>query len=329
MNGFDLFKAVNNADSKYLEQAESFTKIKTHCHAKAFRLSVGIAAAAALMTVTAGATILTRFANKDGVEKYLLEDSADILEEQGLALNYTAENEHVRLTVDAMLFDGNLGEMIMTFQGLDEKGYQSAMVWQDLYLYLADAETGEYIANPYMNGEPIIFGSVGHNSDATTKYTNTSVANMELWNIEKGKTYKLRFGLADQTLPDNERYERNEYGVLKNNVMESIEIETDFTPNVETKTLTNKDGGKVVLSQIGYFTEDKRLTDLSSFKDEREPKLLKKDSPFREDFILGFRSIEGEDMGVDIPKYSAFFNNIIDVNKYDGIEINGIKYTEE
>ncbi len=75
MNGFDLFKAVNNADIKYIEQAESYARVKTHCPAKAFRLSVGIAAAAALMTVTAGATILTRFANKDSVEKYLAEES--------------------------------------------------------------------------------------------------------------------------------------------------------------------------------------------------------------------------------------------------------------
>ncbi len=329
MNGFDLFKAVNNADMKYIEQAESYSRVKTRRPAKAFRLSVGIAAAAALMTVTAGATILTRFANRDSVEKYLLEDSVNILEEQGLALNYTAENEHIRLTVDAMLSDGNLGEMLLTFEALDFKGYQSAMAWQNLYLYLADAETGEYIPNPYMAGEPLVFGSVGHNSDARTRSTNTCIAFMELWNIEKGKTYKLRFGLADQTLPDNERYERDENVVLKNNVMEGIEIETDFTPNVETKTLTNEDGGRVELSQIGFFTEDKRLTDLDSFKNEKEPRLLKKDSPFRDDFIFGFRSIEGEDMGVAIPKYSAFFNNIINVNEYDGVEINGVKYTEE
>ena len=329
MNGFDLFKAVNNADSKYLEQAENYTMIKAHRPAKAFRLSVGIAAAAALMTVTAGATILTRFANKDGVDKYLAEESVNILEEQGLALNYTAENEHIRLTVDAMLSDGNLGKMIMTLEGLDEKGLERVKNFDPMpELYLADGVTGEYIANPNMGGAANITGGGHVNFDARTDTTITCVAIMDTWSIEVGKPYTLRFGLCDPTLPEEQQRERGEYDVLTNNLMEGITFDTDFTPNVESKVLKNGDGVTVYLSEIGLFTEEEKLARYYMSKDRHETKLIPKDG------IIG-KKVDFDSLGVDTdpsldkPKTTMWFRDVIDVNKYDGIEINGVKYTEE
>lgn len=329
MNGFDLFKAVNNADSKYLEQAESFTKIKTHRHAKAFRLSVGIAAAAALMTVTAGATILTRFANKNGVDKYLAEESVNILEEQGLALNYTAENEHIRLTVDAMLSDGNLGKMIMTLEGLDEKGLERVKNFDPMpELYLADGVTGEYIANPNMGGAANITGGGHVNYEARTDTTITCVAIMDTWSIEAGRPYKLRFGLCDPTLPEEQQRERGEYDVLTNNLMEGITFDTDFTPNVESKVLKNEDGVTVYLSEIGLFTEDDKLAQFYTSKDRHETKLTPKDGVFGKNVEFDHLTVN-TDPSLDKPKTRMWFRDVIDVNEYDGVQINGVKYTEE
>jgi hypothetical protein len=329
MNGFDLFKAVNNADMKYIEQAESYSRVKTRRPAKVFRLSVGIAAAAALMTVTAGATILTRFANRDSVEKYLLEDSVNILEEQGLALNYTAENEHIRLTVDAMLSDGNLGKMIMTLEGLDEKGLERIKNFDPLpELYLTDGVTGEYIANSNMGGAANITGGGHVNFDAQTDNTITCVATLDTWSIEVGKPYTLRFGLRDCTLPEEQQRERGEYDVLTNNLMEGISFDTYFTPNVESKMLKNEDGVTVYLSEIGLFTEDDKLAQFYTSKDRHETKLTPKDSVFGKKVEFDFLNIN-RDPSFDKPKTRMWFRDVIDVNEYDGIEINGVKYTEE
>lgn len=329
MNGFDLFKAVNNADIKYIEQAESYARVKTHRPAKAFRLSVGIAAAAALMTVTAGATILTRFANKDSVEKYLAEESVNILEEQGLALNYTAENEHIRLTVDAMLSDGNLGKMIMTLEGLDDKGLERIKNFDPLpELYLTDGVTGEYIPNPDMDGAANITGGGHVNFDARTDTKITCVATLDTWRIEAGKLYTLRFGLRDPALSEEQQHKRGEYDVLTNNLMEGITFDTDFTPNVESKVLKNEEGVTVYLSEIGLFTEDDKLAQFYTSKDRHETKLTPKDGVFGKNVEFDHLTVN-TDPSLDKPKTRMWFRDVIDVSKYDGVQINGVKYTEE
>ena len=327
MNGFDLFKAINNADMKYIEQADSFTKTKKHSTAKAFKLSVGIAAAAALMTVTAAsAAIYTHFVNNEGVGQYLADDSVNILEEQGLALNYTAENEHIRLTVDAMLSDGNLGKMIMTLEGLDTKGIETVKKCDPMpEIYLTDRETGEYIANPLMDGSAIITGGGHVNYDAQNENLITFVTWFEVWNIETNKPYTLRFGLADNTLPYEERLIREDFDVLTNNLMEGIAFDTDFTPNIGIKELKSDDGEKVYLSQIGLFSEDDALSLPTT--GHNTSKLIIKDNLFNKKIEYDSRTVS-RDASFDKPKTSMWFSEIIDVENYCGIEINGLKYTE-
>ncbi len=329
MNGFELFKAMNGTDERYLETARNYASAKKRASVKPFKLMIGFAAAATLMTVTAGATILTRFANKDSVEKYLAEESVNILEEQGLALNYTAENKHIRLTVDAMLSDGNLGKMIMTLEGLDEKGLERIKNFDPLpELYLADGVTGEYIANPDMGGAANITGGGHVNYEARTDTTITCVATLDTWRIEVGKPYTLRFGLRDSTLPEEQQRERGEYDVLTNNLMEGITFDTDFAPNVESKVLKNEEGVTVYLSEIGLFTEDDKLAQFYTSKDRHETKLIPKDGVFGKNVEFDSLSIN-RDPSLDKPKTRMWFGDVIDVNEYGGIEINGVKYTEE
>ena len=81
-------------------------------------------------------------------------------------------------------------------------------------------------------------------------------------------------------------------------------------------------------SEIGLFTEDDKLAQFYTLKDHHETKLIPKDG------IIG-KKVDFDSLGVDTdpsldkPKTTMWFRDVIDVSKYDGIEINGVKYTEE
>lgn len=320
MKGHDILQSLNGADEKYFAEYENFETKRKIKVSRTMKISAAIAAAVALLTVPAGAYVY-ELTHKAEVKYYLEGDSADYIEQKGLALNYVSENEHIRLTVDALLFDGHIGEMIMTVEALDELGMGRIENAGFPEIYLTDPETGEYIQwrEP---GDNNVFGSdIARggciNFDTFTDNRYTVYTQIMLNGIDTEKNYLLNFGL-DTNMEDG--YEYDENGVLVDNLMEGISFETSFQPNVESAELRGENGEQVWLSQIGVFSEDDDFVE-KCYYSENSPALLRNGGLFGIEDRIDSSLTEAIDT-----MYCGWFDRIVDVGDYAGIELNGEKY---
>lgn len=323
MNGNDILRSMNGLDEKYIASARREIAAKHKGFGRrSVSAAVAIAAAVALMTVSAGA-VYTQFSHKAAVQEYFTEESIKYIENKGLALNYTDENEHIKLTLDTMLSDGHIGSMILTIDGLDEAGLECVQKRAWLEIYLTDAQTGEYVTI-HDNGSPEIIGGGKVDFDACTATQYTMRRELQLDQIDTDRDYILTFGM--NTLDSSEyKAERDEHQVLTDNVMEGISFETSFRPNVAVKELENENGEKLWLSQIGYYSNE--LGVISKRRDHSVMRLLRKDSVFKDGVGMSAETLDRSPERSQ-PLACGWFDSIVDIEKYKGIETEGTKYIE-
>lgn len=320
MNGNDILRAINGLDEKYIVSAgRSMTVKRGRLGKRAVRIAVGIAAAIAL-AIPAGA-FYKQFIHKAAVQEYFTEETVEYLEANGLVLDHTAENEHIRLTVDTLLSDGHIGSMVLTVEGLDEKGLQCVEKQSYPEIYLRDAQTGEYVI-VHDNGSPEIIGDGKVDFDTCTETQFTIWRELQLDNIDADKEYILTFGMNAR----DPNAERDEYHVLTDNVMEGISFETNFRPNVEVKELENEDGEKLWLSQIGFYSNEQGVIDKMKYRNT-EMRLLRNDSVLK-DKVSFSASILDWSPERKQPLASGWFDSIVEIDKYNGVEIGDTKYIE-
>ena len=324
MNGNDILRAMNGLDERFIVSARRELTVKRRGIGKrAARIAVGIAAAAVL-AVPAAAYAYTQFVHNAAVQEYFSEESVEYLEEHGLALNYTDENEHIRLTVDTLLSDGHIGSMILTVEGLDEEGLECVQMTAFPEIYLADAQTGEYV-KIHENGSPQILGGGTVYFETCTETQFTLWKELQLDKIDTDKDYILKFGMNACRNSSEYKTVHNEYGVLTDNVMEGISFETSFRPNVSIKELESEDGEKLWLSQIGYYSYKQAV--ISKIRTHYEMRLLRENSILTDKVEVIAQSLDWSP-GRSQPIGCGWFGSIVETDKYKGVEMGGTKYIE-
>ncbi len=116
-----MLEIIGLADEKYLREAEA-QPADLHRRRKFSAGFIAAAAAAAVMTVTAGAVTVASLIHKDSVEFYYNEEMASEIEERGFAVGQVTENDHVRLTLENLMVDENYAYGVITAEPLDEIG---------------------------------------------------------------------------------------------------------------------------------------------------------------------------------------------------------------
>lgn len=320
MKGNDILKAMNGLDERYVSEYESFEPKRKISVKRRTKLCAAIAAAVAVLTIPAGAYVYD-LTHKEAVKFYLEGDSADYIEQNGLALNYTSENEHIRLTVDTLLSDGHIGEIIMTVEGLDEQGLQALKAGRLPEIYLADVETGDYIQWGGFRSDIACGGSLDYGTRTDTQYTVSAEIRFDDVDIEKD--YLMRFGL-DENGDKGIKCEYDEQGIIVGNIMEGISVEMSFAPNVECVELQGENGEQVWLSQIGIFSDNEEFVEKNFYSAERLT-LIKNVGLFRKEDLMSSALTEVRQPGID-PVYCQWFRKMIDIGDYAGVELNSVQY---
>ncbi len=231
MNETEILKAMNRIDGQYLDVRAG---IKQH-PAKWYRRPAAIAAAvcaAAAMTVTAGA-VYNVFFHKESVEHYI--SASDSLPETPCL---TAENSHIRLTVDKILYDGCVPTLIITAEALDEQGLRLI------------AETPIIYFSSRQQPDPVTLGLAGggemfrddQEDEKIYKYI-CELDSEDLLNSGLDKPVFLHFSFSGE-----HRVKLNEKGGVDTSEMLSAEVR--FEKNLETAEYISSDGRCITMSPI-------------------------------------------------------------------------------
>ena len=292
--------------------------------------------AAALLTLPVSA-VYTQFTHKAAVMGYFSEDTAKYLEDKGLALNHVGENEHLRVTVDTLLSDGHIGNLILTIDGLDEKG--SEYVGKKPFPHIFISEKG--------SDEKVMFSGGGSLNEQQMNSVNSYSLRMDLQlhelfeseDYSPDKSYVITF--AEEVMrPQDENDADKGYTVsYDEGLFEGIAIEADLGANVEVKELCDETGEKVYLSQIGYYSEGKGV--MNKVRNYNiEVRLQRKDSIFSdkadtESSLHTWYDPEQApfaplDKGSPTahPVVCGWFDSMRDIKEYDGVRIANTNYSE-
>lgn len=314
MNGNDILRSMNGIDERYIASARRDIAAKRKGFGRrSVSAAVGIAAAVALMTVSAGAYAFTQFFNRDSVERYL--ENADGLEASGNVENQVMENEHIRITLDTVLSDGYNAMAVITIEAFDD--YGKNFVENTPYIMLRNTETGETVRPSGVGGYEDRTGQLLENKISFFRYIDLCKGNIAL-----DHDYEMIF-YSDGLFTNEDR----ENAAGKDRPLDENMIPVDnplgydftarvnFTKNVDTVKLTGSNGKEIELSQFEIVTEsglwDNSLPDKIVLigKDGTEETVGEK--------CYGMSNYEVS---------TVFFGRFIELDDYAGIRIDGIEY---
>ena len=272
-------------------------------------IAVSIAAAAAL-TVSAGA--LVNYFHQRSVDIFFPDVSGtqtETLIDEDSPL--TSANKHFRITLDKAYYDGDNLTCIMTAESLDG----TLMTVPDIQA----CHDGQFTAGSY----PLHYDMSGgqFRSLDLVKSTETPfVAHISEYELE-------RMGVAGgfETL-EGETYIR--FGKhLGDGIFDGIELRVSVEKNVETAEVFSENGDKLIMTQIGFYSDEisvlPKMSEIRSGESHTFPeiKLIRNDETFKE-FNEGDYPYS---MWSDTWCY-LLFPELIQLDEYSGIEVDGVRY---
>lgn len=259
-----MLDIIGLADEEFLLEAQSAKKAKR-------RFSVGFiaaAAAAAVMTVTAGAAIGSLM-HRASVEYYHNEIMTSQIEEGGYVLGQVTENEHLRLTLEYLLVDENYAYGVVTAEYLDGAGREA---FENKSLMMLD-EDGRNLQSRAQGGEIIraVFGRgiIGNGTPDRQAY----LMELDLRDPFLAKRTQLPDKLKiifveDEKLPLGTDAVLKESDLPGGGVLEGLSFEVSLRPNTESVYLASDSGHRAYISEFMY---DIQYSDLDgTFADNRE-----------------------------------------------------------
>ena len=277
---------------------------------KAIAIPVALAAAMSILVVSVGA--LVNYFHQQSVDIFFPDasgtETASLIEEDS---PLTSANEHFRITLDKTYFDGDNLTCIMTADSLDG----TPMTVPDIQA----CHDGQFTAGSY----PLHYDMSGgqFRSLDLVKSTETPfVAHISEYELE-------RMGVAGgfETL-EGETYIR--FGKhLGDGIFDGIELRVNVEKNVETAEVFSENGDKLIMTQIGFYSDEisvlPKMSEIRSGESHTFPeiKLIRNDGTFKE-FNEGDYPYS---MWSDTWCY-LLFPELIQLDEYSGIEVDGVRY---
>lgn len=284
---------------------------------KSSKRIVGLAIAAAVLAtgaISAGAYAYTKFIHRQGVEHYLGAQTANELENSGLVFNEVSENEHIRVTLDTVLSDGQFAHMIFTVEKLDDEARSIVDCGPMAGVCYTDSDTqGEDIPMFVSGGMSWVEGIKNDPLDDSFSFN----VDIHPHQADLSRKIKLKFHTTgDWDEPD---------------IFDGIEFTPDVSKNVESVTMTADYGGEVTLLPCGLTGQHIQLPfneNEAGYGTHPYKWLLIRSDGTRKP--LSEYSIRGS-LGGELPDL-FFFVEVKDFNDFDeyvGIEIDGVEYLKQ
>lgn len=330
MNGNDIMKAMNRIDERYISEAETERKISVKrggLSKHAAKLAVGIAAAVAL-AIPAGAYAYKHFIHHDNVELYI--KNADSLEGRDLVLNAQTEDDELRFTVDTLLCDGKQAFGVLTTERIGAKAGTALGAW-DFAAAVVYADNGEFITHNW---------SGGAHYDGTEKVgQHRSRILIDVSDIDTSRGIKLLFW---ERAPKDDFYGngkllsgRKDWSDVP--IRYNCELEIPIEPNVNVAKLYDSEGNEITLSEFEVYGDGNIVAPRDDFEHELNDgtEVSGNTEAIFHDFSLIDKNGEKHSM-LDwsgsgyMEDYSyIYFEELIDMDDYIGVEINGVEYLKK
>ena len=327
MNEQEYMNITSKIDGKYVDEYRICTAKHTISLRKKIRTCLLVAAAAAVM-IPVGVIAYKKITHRDKLKVYFSEKGVQRIEESMLVDGYTVENGKIRLTVDVQMCDGNYIYGVYTLTALTEDAKSHLISRESKQVY---TDTGEWI---YPGGG----GSQSATGDAISEDE-----------ISFAFTYDAHNAYLDESRPRRmiffeyvETGESDGYGhvvVEDYTYYEGLYFDLLTKPNVPTKTVRSADGEELTLSPYGVSRMDENwsgpanegFTSIDSIvvlgTDGDRLNIMTCQSNGRvttdlEDVNVGYSG----DIGSG--EFSLEFGVFLDLDNFNGVEINGVTYME-
>ena len=285
-----------------------------------------IIAAAVLLPV--GAYAAGRLFHKENVEWYL-KGSERIEQNESAVKNYVMENKDFKITIDSQLSDGHNVMMIRTNEAKNSKakemlkngmGMSNVLYTKAHYANGSDGPNVNNVQGAMRTGG-YAFGE--HASSGDAEVVILSCRDIDLKKDIKLTYYQAEGDAEGVEIGDEEDYE--EPYLVK---LDGFEFTTSFSPNVKSIELKSKDGKKLVLSEFEIYSPDDR------YFGENIGKEMTNGVPTHAEVSERVSLIKNNGEKYEISKDNKtqalddyiIFGEIINVDDFKGVEINGVEY---
>ncbi len=312
MKEYNIFKAMNGTKEEYIMQSEEFVKPKT-ISGRGLKVALAAVLIAAITAVPVGAVARSQLKNRESGELYL--GNTDLLEESGAVENQVMENEHVRITLDAVLSDGYTAMAIITLDALTEQGRNYINYKPNFVLRRTD--TGEAM---FFTGS----GSMAEWEEQIKTDTIRYYQTIDLWDMDCSCEYEMIFYSMD--LFTEEEWKAGVTKPLDENLIPEgnslgydFIAKVSFAENTDSVKLKSAAGKTILLSQFQIIDETGEV-----LKTTPDSVRLLKDAGGSE--VLGRSGMLLSVSEDEVTHSTLFFGKLIDLKEYKGVIIDGVEY---
>ena len=236
-----MLDIIGLADEKYLHEAEGKPMMKQTKHRRKISAKVAaIAAAAAVMTVTAGAVAVAKLSNKDSVGEFYDSSAVSKMESRGMLSDKVFENEHFRFNLQSVIKDDYVCSCIIAVEPLDEKaqaylgrnGFDADVIYADTGEMLPPNVLSSWGWNEYKKGDK----AVNIEFDITYRYGNSKV--------NSSRPLKLKFKTFESDLNGKDEKETH--------LLDGIAFDVPEAEKLNDVKLYSDDGKELYLSEVGF-----------------------------------------------------------------------------
>ena len=321
-----MLDVIGLADEKYLCEAEGKPMMKQTKHSRRISAKIAaVAAAAAVMTVTAGAVAVAKLSNKESVQEYYDSSAVSKMESRGMLSGRKSENEHFRFNLQSVIKDDYVCSLIFAVEPLDEKAqdYLEKVMMFDADAFYADNNEAidqcsltSWGWKEYKKGDK----SLNFELDITAHYGKNVV--------DFSRPIRLEF---KQTKND-----KNNQPYKDEKLLGGIALDIPQAQKLKDVKLYSDDGKELYLSETGFVA----LVPMPIAKNDKEYKMLLEKGIYDLEFEIRFKDgtvkntwdenmseggmglmIDGTDVG-----YRHAFRTLIDVDRVESVTFRNIEF---
>lgn len=314
-----MLDVIGLADEKYLREAEGKPMMKQTKHSRRISAKIAaVAAAAAVMTVTAGAVAVAKLSNKESVQEFYDSSAVSKMESRGMLSDKVYENEHFRFNLQSVIKDDYVCSCIFAVEPLDDKAqnYLERTMGFDANVFYAD--TSEALPENAVSSwgwKEYVKGDKSFNTEMDISYRYGKL------NIDKSRPIKIELKAF--------KYDLNGAEIEDKTLLDGISFDVPKVDKVKDAKLYSDDGKELYLSETGFVA----LVPMPIAKNEAERKMLFEKGEYDLDFKIKFKDgtvktgwDEGMNAGgnglmldnTDIG-YRQVFRTMIDVDKVESV----------